>query len=98
MLGSIALVPFALPGTPDVGTALLKSDPGATVFILANHGAVAVGSNVAEALHRMERAEFLAQVELAASQLGALIPIPDNQIAQMNALYGSVNPATPRSL
>jgi len=69
-VGRMALVPFVKPGTPLVGETMLKTDSTAMVYLLANHGAVAVGGTVRETLHRLERAEFLAQVELNAAAVG----------------------------
>lgn len=82
-VGTIALVPFAKPGTPLVGEALLSTDPTASVYLLANHGAVAVGGTVRETLHRLERAEFLAQVELNSATLGGGQPLTEDQLAAL---------------
>ncbi len=79
-VGEIALVPFALPGTTAVGELALEQSTTASVYLLANHGAVAVGRTVSEALHRLLRAEFLARVELQAAALGGGIPLRDSDV------------------
>lgn len=64
-LGGIALVPYVEPGTQELGEAALKHGGKAAVLILERHGVVSTGNSIREALHRLERAEFLARVQLA---------------------------------
>jgi L-fuculose-phosphate aldolase len=66
----IILVPYWKPGSVELARSLIEADQSASVYLLANHGVVAVGANVHDALHRLERAEFLAKVECLASVLG----------------------------
>lgn len=80
-IGEIALVPFCLPGTAEVGDCALASSPSAMVYLLANHGAVAVGSSVLDALHRLERAEFLARVAWQCEFVGGGLPLTAQQLA-----------------
>jgi L-fuculose-phosphate aldolase len=82
-IGEIALVPFAKPGTPRLADLLLAANPKAMVYLLSNHGAVAVGSSVRETLHRLERAEFLARVQIDASALGGPKPLTADQLADL---------------
>jgi L-fuculose-phosphate aldolase len=87
LIQEIAWVPFALPGTPDLGESLIQCSRTAAVYVLANHGVVAVGQNVREALYRLERAEFLAQVEIQARLLGKVRPLSSSDIENMKAAY-----------
>jgi L-fuculose-phosphate aldolase len=82
-IGEIALVPYAKPGTDEVGESLLDTSKTATIYLLSNHGALAVGSTITEALHRLERAEFLAKTELAARALGELRQLTRDQISEL---------------
>jgi L-fuculose-phosphate aldolase len=82
-VGEIVYVPFVIPGTNAVGTEMIRVSATAGVYLLANHGVVAVGSSVEDALYRMERAEFLAKIELHARMMGETTPIPDALIKQM---------------
>jgi len=84
-VGEIVCVPFCLPGTEELGTATVTAGPRASVYLLANHGAVAVGNDVRETLHRLERAEFLARVEWLCASLGGGVPIPDDAISALVA-------------
>jgi ribulose-5-phosphate 4-epimerase/fuculose-1-phosphate aldolase len=91
-LGEIALVPYCKPGSRELGEALLQSSTHASIYLLENHGAVAVGANVREALHRLERAEFLARVAWQCAALGGGVPLNPTQIADL--LRSSVVPLT----
>jgi len=63
-LGGIAMVSYVEPGTSLLGEHAVKFGGNAGVLLLERHGVVAVGSTIREALHRIERAEFLARVQL----------------------------------
>jgi L-fuculose-phosphate aldolase len=82
-LGTVALVDYCLPGSEKLAQALLSASAGASVYLLANHGAVAVGASVREALHRLERAEFLAHVEWLAKVLGGGVALSNDDVRQL---------------
>ncbi len=79
-LGRIGLVPFHPSGTEALAQAVSAAlagaggRPGADVLVLANHGALAVGGSVEEALCRLEIAEHLAVTLLYAERRGPIIP------------------------
>ncbi|MBU0690890.1 class II aldolase/adducin family protein [bacterium] len=79
-IGEIALVPYAQPGSEEMGLKLLDASSTASVYLLSNHGALSVGGTVTEALHRLERAEFLARVELSAAAIGGGVPLPQQDL------------------
>lgn len=68
-VGRPVLVPFAPPG--DAKPLVERIDQG-DAFILANHGAITLGKDIEQALHRMEALENLAQAVLAARRLGGV--------------------------
>lgn len=68
-LGGIAMISYVEPGTAGLGEAAVEQGGSAGILILERHGVVAVGPSIREALHRLERAEFLAKVELGARLL-----------------------------
>ena len=65
---AIALVPYAPSGTEALGAAVAAALPGHDVLILRNHGALAVGGSVEEALTKLEIAEHLALTLLLAER------------------------------
>ena len=65
--GSIAVVPLLESGSPELGEAVGHAVArGAGVVLLERHGAVAVGKDLQEAVHRMELAELAAYTALLA--------------------------------
>ena len=74
-LGPVPVVPYRKPGTAGVGEAAAPFAESCRAFLLANHGAVALGSDVEEACRRMERLEHVARVLLTARLLGGARPL-----------------------
>jgi len=63
-LGGIAMIQYVEPGTSLLGEYAVKFGGNSGVLLLERHGVVSVGTTIREALHRIERAEFLARVQL----------------------------------
>jgi len=70
LLGSVALVPYATPGTDELAKQLEPFFPAHDGFLLENHGALTVGRDVREAALRMELLEHNARITLAVRQIG----------------------------
>lgn len=62
ILGVVPLVPFGMPGTPALSNQLRPMLRGAKAFLLANHGAVVMGSGLFDAYARMEILERVCRV------------------------------------
>jgi L-fuculose-phosphate aldolase len=69
-LGPVPLARYARPGTAAVARSIDRLIARHDDLLLANHGALCLGTDLDEALHRMERIEYLAQVTIAALQIG----------------------------
>jgi L-fuculose-phosphate aldolase len=82
-VGTVPLVPYATPGTEELALALEPWVERHDAFLLASHGVLALGRDVREALHRMERIEHLAKVTLAARLLGGPRPLTDAQVVSL---------------
>ncbi len=85
-VGHVPLVPYGTPGTPELGAML---DPYIEQFdavILANHGAVTVGSSLDDARIRMESLEHAAKIILTARLLGRVRPLERAQVERLEAL------------
>jgi L-fuculose-phosphate aldolase len=78
--GGIPFVPYARPGTQDMGDVLKTFLPQHRALILRRHGALAWGESIEEAYRGMERIEHSAQVLMAAHQLGGITSLPDSEI------------------
>lgn len=91
MLANLTRVPWACPGTPDLGHAVAKGlESGTRALILEGHGALTLGRTPREALLRMETLEFIARLAILAHQSGLpLIALHPAQRAQVSRRYGA---------
>jgi L-ribulose-5-phosphate 4-epimerase len=83
--GRIPLVPYAIPGSSELGAnviAYLKEYP---VVLLENHGLLATGKDLDQALLRAIIAEDLAKVGILAHSLGGPQVLTDSQVADIRA-------------
>lgn len=69
--GPVRVVPYATFGTEALADGLRAALDGRHAALLCNHGAVAVGADVAEAYQRARLVEWLAELYYRASRLGA---------------------------
>lgn len=90
VLGSVATVPFCMPGTDEVPNAIDPLLEDHKTFLLSHHGAATMGKDLFDAFNRMEVLERVAQVILNARLLGGARPMPDYAFDHMlaNALHG----------
>jgi L-fuculose-phosphate aldolase len=82
-LGIVPLARFATTGTGEVAASLAPFLSDHDAILMANHGAVSYGSTLLEAFQRMETVEHLAQIALAAHQLGEPNFLRQEQIEQL---------------
>jgi L-fuculose-phosphate aldolase len=83
VLGPVATVEFAFPGTDEVADGLSRYLGGHKTFLLSHHGAVTLGSTLDEAVDRMETLERIAQILLAAKGLGRVVPMPAEALRRL---------------
>jgi L-fuculose-phosphate aldolase len=76
VLGEVALVPFAMPGTDEVAETIRPLMARHRTFLLSHHGAVALGKSPIDALFRMETLERTAQIATICEHLGGAQPMP----------------------
>ena len=69
-LGGIPLTEYGTPSTDEIPKAIAKYLQEYDAFLLENHGALTVGSDVFNAYFKMETMEHFATISLAARQLG----------------------------
>ncbi|MGQ0538355.1 MAG: class II aldolase/adducin family protein [Gemmatimonadaceae bacterium] len=101
-LGTIASLPFVIPGTEDVAHALQPYLEMHDVFLLANHGATALGPSLTVAHQRMESLEHGARIIWLARALGGARPLPADAAAALlaaraRAVVESTSPNDSRS-
>ncbi|MBI1723129.1 MAG: class II aldolase/adducin family protein [Gemmatimonadetes bacterium] len=81
--GPVPLVPYAMPGTPDLGETIAPYARGHDALLLANHGAVTMGGTLDEAHHRMESLEHSARILLTARLLGRVEALRPEDVARL---------------
>ncbi len=82
-LGAIPLVEYGTPGTAEFYTPLLKYLKDHEAFLLANHGALTIGSDVLNAYHKMETLEHFAHIHYVASQVGHINVLPKEDVQKL---------------
>lgn len=75
ILGPVPLARYATTGTEEVADSLRPYIPEHDAILLANHGAVTCGPTLFDAFVKMETLEHVAQIRLAAQQLGPFKPL-----------------------
>ncbi len=94
-LGSVPLSPFATPSTDEVPAAIAPYIKEHDAVLLANHGALTLGTSVLQAYYFMETLELWAKISLNAHLLGGEREIPREnaeRLIGMRARYGLTGP------
>jgi L-fuculose-phosphate aldolase len=87
-LGEVPLAPYATTGTPALGDVVEPLLSRHVAVLLANHGAVTWGPDLATARIRMESLEHSAKILLTARLLGRTTRLSPDQIAALERLRG----------
>lgn len=87
--GAVPVVPYAAPGTAELGERVRSFAREHDALLLANHGAVTLGPTVEAACRRMESLEQSARILLVARLLGGARPLPPGEIARLVAPWRS---------
>jgi L-fuculose-phosphate aldolase len=82
-LGEVPLVPFHLPGSPELAESVVPYLDAYDAVLLENHGVLCWGSDLEQAYHRLETVEFCAAVTLAAQLLGGARELPPQPLADL---------------
>lgn len=85
--GRVECAAYALPGTEDLARNAVAAMQGRKAVLLANHGAVAWGKNLADALIVAEVLEKAAQIAIICQQCGGAVELPDEDIQIMHRFY-----------
>ena len=76
-LGKVQLLPFFLPGDPGMGAAVRGLAGKRSAVLLANHGPVVAGRDLAAAVYAMEELEETAKLALLTRGMAALALTPE---------------------
>ena len=84
--GRVPIAPYATPGTEELALSLMTILQDHDVFLLKNHGVVAVGEDLMTAYYKMESLELLCKVIHLAKGLGSIDEIPADKVDELYAL------------
>jgi L-fuculose-phosphate aldolase len=88
-LGSIPIAEYATPSTSELPDAVRKYIKAHDGMLLANHGALTVGSDLFGAYYKMETVEHFAKISLVARLLGRENLIARDEVLRLQELRGT---------
>jgi len=88
-LGSIPLAEYATPSTAELPDAVRKYIKAHDGMLLANHGALTVGTDLYSAYYKMETIEHFAHISLVARLLGRENLISREEVMRLQDLRGT---------
>lgn len=94
-LGSIPIVEYGTPSTPELPAAVRKYIKAYDGLLLANHGALTVGPDVFGAYYKMETIEHFAKISLVARQLGREHLLSREEVTRLQDLRGNYGIKSP---
>ena len=94
-LGSVPIADYATPSTKELPEAVRKYVKAHDGMLLANHGALTVGSDVFSAYFKMETIEHFAKISLVARLLGGERLLSRQEVDRLQGLRGMYGIAAP---
>ncbi|MDQ3281804.1 MAG: class II aldolase/adducin family protein [Acidobacteriota bacterium] len=85
--GTIEVADYAFTGTDALGVNVVRKLGDRTAVLLANHGNVCIGRDLAQALHVAQIMEAGARAYVQALQIGNPVPLPQSAIAAGHRLF-----------
>ncbi len=93
-VGKLPIVPFQMPGSMEMGTALHPFIKNHKVMVLARHGALSFGEDLVEAYNGMERLEHSCEILLKAESFGAVTELDEQTIDELHAMRKKIGDKT----
>lgn len=90
--GPTPCVPYAIPGGDELPESLIPFLEGHNTLLLGNHGVVAYGETLTDAMFNMETVELNARIYLTAHQLGRINFLNEEQVEALRERYGKAEP------
>src|SRR6478752_5257978 len=94
-LGSIPIAEYATPSTKELPEAVRKYVKAHDGMLLANHGALTLGTDVFAAYYKMETIEHFAHISLVARLLGGERLLSRQEVDRLQGLRGMYGIASP---
>lgn len=90
-LGAVPIAPYGTPSTMEIPDSIKPIIQNSDAVLLANHGALTLGTNLINAYHRMETLEHSAHIVYTAIQLGNVNMIPGEEVKKLMELREKMN-------
>jgi L-fuculose-phosphate aldolase len=90
LFSEIPVAPYGAPGTHDIYAGIKPLIQDHFVILLANHGALAVGSSALKACARLEAAEASAAILDLAHRVGSPVALPEAELKRIRAIKQSI--------
>jgi len=94
-LGSVPIAEYATPSTKELPEAVRKYVKAHDGMLLANHGALTIGSDLYAAYYKMETIEHFAKISLVARLLGGERLLSREEVSRLQGLRGMYGIAAP---
>jgi len=85
--GDVRVNEYFLPGSSELGEAVVKALEGRMAAVLSNHGCLAAGRNLKEALKTAQIVEKSAKEVIFANILGGVVELPKEDVDYMRDFY-----------
>lgn len=85
--GAVPVARYAIPGSKDLAENAARALGDRGAVLLANHGVVAVGEDLKEAMGRAELVERAAQTLIHAAQVGKAVPLDADSIRWIQTFF-----------
>jgi len=89
-LGKIPLCKYATPSTDDLPKSLEEYISEGWAYLLENHGAVTLGTDIYDAYYKMEKLEHTAKIISIARCLGGVNRLPQEKIEELKSISEKV--------
>jgi L-fuculose-phosphate aldolase len=88
--GDVPIASYQLTGSEALGEECAKHLAERAAVLMANHGLLAAGRDLAQAQHVTALVERTAEIVLGARRLGRVAPLPAQTLARFAAAYGEL--------
>lgn len=85
--GATPVVPYTIPGGDELAQSMIPYIKDHVTLLLGNHGVVAYGPTLREAMFNMETIELNARIYLTAHQLGYVKYLNEEEVAALRKRY-----------
>jgi L-fuculose-phosphate aldolase len=85
--GDVPIADYQLTGSDELGEEIAGRLDKTSAVLIANHGMVAIGSNLHKALHVTELVDRSAKIIWGARVIGTIVPLPDKTSSDFRNVY-----------